>query len=176
MRGHVENKHQTEFKCKECDFITRNRVLLRRHMKSTPDKKKCESCHFVAENGSALKTYQQIEHGIVSSSMGFMFTNERQVNENLEFEEPVVTEGTSKKRKNKSDYLRGVKKLKTTKSKKNMTRSMKDQYLTLKKSVANLQNIHGVDAEFMQIVKNNIQIAGAKNSAPTADLLYGNLW
>ena len=168
MRGHVEKKHQTEFKCKECDFVTRNRVLLRRHMKSTHDKKKCESCHFVAENGSALKTHQQAEHGIVSSSMGFMFTNERQVNENLEFEEPVVTEGTSKKRKNKSDYLRGVKKLKTTKSKKNMTRSMKDQYLTLKKSVANLQNIHGVDAEFMLIVKNNIQIAGAKNSAPTA--------
>ena len=77
MRGHVEKKHQTEFKCKECDFVTRNRVLLRRHMKSTPDKKKCESCHFVAENGSALKTHQQAEHGIVSSSMGFMFTNER---------------------------------------------------------------------------------------------------
>ena len=53
MRGHVENKHQTEFKCKECDFITRNRVLLRRHMKSTHDKKKCESCHFDTENGSA---------------------------------------------------------------------------------------------------------------------------
>ena len=35
---------------------------------------------------------------------------------------------------------------------------MKDQYLTLKKSVANLQ----------KIVKNNIQSTGAKNSAPTA--------
>ena len=54
MRGHIENKHQTEFKCKESEFITRNRALLRRHMKSTHDKKKCESCYFVAENGSAL--------------------------------------------------------------------------------------------------------------------------
>ena len=58
--------------------------------------------------------------------------------------------------------------MKSTKSKKNMTRSMKDQYLTIKKSVANLQKIHGVDAEFMLIVKNNIQSTGAKNSAPTA--------
>ena len=30
-----------------------------------------------------------------------MYTNEWQVDENLEFEEPVVSEGTSKKRKNK---------------------------------------------------------------------------
>ena len=52
-----------------------------------------------------------------SSSVGFMFSNERQVSENLEIEEPVVTEGPSKKRKTKSDYLRGVKKLKATKSK-----------------------------------------------------------
>ena len=146
-------KHQTEFKCKECDFVTKNKVLRRLHMKSTHDKKKCESCHFDAESGSALKTHRQAEHGIVSSSVGFMFTNERQVEENVELEEPVLTEGPSKKRKTKSDYLRGVKKLKSTKSKKNMTRSMKDQYLTLKKSVANLQKIHGVDAEFMLIVK-----------------------
>ena len=46
-----------------------------------------------------------------------MFSNERQVSENLEIEEPVVTEGPSKKRKTKSDYLRGVKKLKAIKSK-----------------------------------------------------------
>lgn len=168
MRAHLENKHQTEFKCKECDFVSRNKVLRRRHMKSTHDMKKCESCHFDAENVSALKTHRQAEHGIVSSSVGFMFTNERQVSENLQIEEPVVTGGPSKKRKTKSDYLRGVKKLKSTKSKKNLTRSMKDQFLTLKKSVANLQKIHGVDAEFMLVVKNNIQSVGAKNSAPTA--------
>ena len=170
MRGHVENKHKTEFKCKECDFVTKNKFLRRQHIKSTHGEKKCESCHFNAENESALKAHQQAEHGIVSSSVGFMFTNERQVEENVQIEEPVDTEGPSKKkkRKNKSDYLRGVKQLKSTKSKKNMTRSMKDQYLTIKKSVANLQKIHGVDAEFMLIVKNNIQSTGAKNSAPSA--------
>ena len=170
MRGHVENKHKTEFKCKECDFVTKDKVLHRQHMKSTHGKKKCESCPFNAENKSALKEHQQAEHGIVSSSVGFMFTDERQVEEPVEIEEPVETEGPSKKkkRKNKSDYLRGVKQVKSTKSRKNMTRSMKDQFLTIKKSVANLQKIHGVDAEFMLIVKNNIQSTGAKNSAPTA--------
>ena len=58
--------------------------------------------------------------------------------------------------------------MKLQKSKKHLTRSMKDQYLTLRKNVANLQRIHGVDAEFALIVKNNIQTTGAKNSAPTA--------
>ena len=170
MRGHVEKKHKTEFKCKECDFVTKNKVLQRQHMKSTHGKKKCESCPYNAENKSALKEHQQAEHGIVSSSVGFMFTNEHQVEEPADIEESVETEGPSnkKKRKNKSDYLRGVKQVKSTKSRKNMTRSMKDQFLTIKKSVANLQKIHGVDAEFMLIVKNNIQSTGAKNSAPTA--------
>ena len=170
MRGHVEKKHKTEFKCKECDFVTKNKVLQRQHMKITHGKKKCESCAFNAENSGALKEHQQAEHGIVSSSVGFMFTNEHQVEEPADIEEPVETEGPSnkKKRKNKSDYLRGVKQVKSTKSRKNMTRSMKDQFLTIKKSVANLQKIHGVDAEFMLIVKNNIQSTGAKNSAPTA--------
>ena len=165
-----KKKHKTEFKCKECDFVTKNKVLQRQHMKSTHGKKKCESCPYNAENKSALKEHQQAEHGIVSSSVGFMFTNEHQVEEPADIEEPVETEGPSnkKKRKNKSDYLRGVKQVKSTKSRKNMTRSMKDQFLTIKKSVANLQKIHGVDAEFMLIVKNNIQSTGAKNSAPTA--------
>ena len=58
MRGHVENKHQTEFKFKESDFVTKNKVLRRRHMKSAHDKKKCENCHFDAESGSALKTHR----------------------------------------------------------------------------------------------------------------------
>ena len=170
MRGHVEKKHKTEFKCKECDFVTKNKVLHMKHRKMTHGKKKCESCAFNAENSGALKEHQQAEHGIVSSSVGFMFTNEHQVEEPADIEEPVETEGPSniKKRKNISDYLRGVKQVKSTKSRKNMTRSMKDQFLTIKKSVANLQKIHGVDAEFMLIVKNNIQSTGAKNSAPTA--------
>ena len=54
MRGHMENEHQTEFKCKEWYFIKKNRVLVRRHIKSTPDKNNSESCHFDAENESAL--------------------------------------------------------------------------------------------------------------------------
>ena len=86
------------------------------------------------------------------------------VDENCVIGEAVVNGVDTKKRKTKSDYLREAKKLKLQKSKKHLTRSMKDQYLTLKKNVANLQRIHGVEAEFMLIVKNNIQTTGAKNS------------
>ena len=53
--------------------------------------KKCESCAFNAENKSALKEHQQAEHGIVSSSVGFMFTNEHQVEEPAD----IVLGGTS---------------------------------------------------------------------------------
>ena len=168
MQGHVERKHQTEFKCNECNFVTEKKVLRRQHIRRFHGKKKCGSCNYEAENGSTLKMHRQSEHGIVTSSVGFMVTNERQINENVDVEKPEASEDPSKKRKNKSEYLKVVKQVKTSKSKKNMTRSMKDQYLTVKKSVANLQRIHGVDADFMLIVKNNIQSTGAKNSAPTA--------
>ena len=49
-----------------------------------------------------------------------------------------------------------------------MTRSFKDQFLTLKKNISNLQKVHGVEAEFVLIMKNNIQMAGGKNQSPTA--------
>ena len=96
----LRQKHQTEFKCRECNFVTGKKVLRRQHMRRAHDKKKkCESCNFEAENGSTLKTHRQSVHGIVSTSVGFMFTNERQINENLDVEKPEESEGPSKKRK-----------------------------------------------------------------------------
>ena len=78
-----------------------------------------------------------------------------------------------KEKPNLSEKVEGDKIKKNT----TMTWSIKDQCLTLKKSVANLQKIHGVDAEFMLVVKNNIQSAGAKNSAPTAaPTAQANYW
>ena len=62
-------------------------------------KKKCESCNYEAENGSTLKTHRQSEHGIVSTSVGFIFTNERQNNENPDVEKPEESEGPPKKKK-----------------------------------------------------------------------------
>ena len=166
MDSHVERKHKTEFKCKVCNFVTRTKALRRRHMKTNHESKvKCDSCNIEADNESSLKTHRQAEHGIVSSSLGFMLTSEREVDENCEIDEAVVNGGNTKKRKTKSDYLKETKKLKLQKSKKHLTRSMKDQYLTLRKNVANLQRIHGVDAEFALIVKNNIQTQ-----------LRGNIW
>ena len=80
-----------------------------------------------------------------------------------------------KEKPNLSEKVEGDKIKKNT----TMTWSIKDQCLTLtlKKSIANLQKIHGVDAEFMLVVKNNIQSAGAKNSAPTAaPTAQANYW
>ena len=68
-----------------------------------------------------------------------------------------------------SEYLKDVREAKSTnKSKKDMTRSFKDKYLTLKKNICNLQKVHGVEAEFALIVKNYLQIAGGMNASTTA--------
>ena len=32
MRDHVKKEHQTEFKCKECQFRTKYKIVRRRHM------------------------------------------------------------------------------------------------------------------------------------------------
>ena len=53
-----------------------------------------------------------------------------------------------------------------------MTISFKGKYLTLKKNICNLQKIHGVEAEFALIVKNNLQIAGGKKTSTTALSFY----
>ena len=46
------------------------------------------------------------------------------------------------------------------KSKKNILRSFKDSFLSLKKKIANLQKQHGTEGEYLIIVKNNLQLPG----------------
>merc|ERR1711990_1346742 len=43
MRDHVKKEHQTEFKCKECQFRTKYKIVRRRHMLNA-HKKPCERC------------------------------------------------------------------------------------------------------------------------------------
>ena len=115
--------------------------------------------------------HKQAEHGngILHSSMGFMITSNTDVNVDAEENISTNQEAASEKRKTKCEYLKVERKTKSAqKSKKDMTRSFKDQFLTLKKNISNLQKVHGVEAEFVLIMKNNIQMAGGKNQSPTA--------
>ena len=58
-------------------------------MKTNHERKvKCDSCNIEADNESSLKTHRQAEHGIVSSSLGFMLT--REVDENCEIDEAKI--------------------------------------------------------------------------------------
>ena len=132
--------------------------------------KKCERCDHVATSEDSLIAHKQAHHGVLTSSMGFMLTNNDEVHN-----EPVATatepdkECTDKKRKTKMEYLKEDRKVKSaTKSKKDVNRSFKDQFLTQKKNIFNLQRVHGADADFLLIVKNNVQKTGGKNSATTA--------
>ena len=170
MNKHMKLEHQTEFKCNECGFKTKYKVLRRSHMMKN-HYKKCETCDFTAKSETILKTHKQEEHGILSNSMGFMMTNNMDEEADLGTNENVITNHASlaKIRKTKSEYLKDVREAKSTnKSKKDMTRSFKDKYLTLKKNICNLQKVHGVEAEFALIVKNNLQIAGGRNASTTA--------
>ena len=170
MNKHIKMEHRTEFKCNECDFKTKYKVLRRSHMMKNHFKK-CETCDFTATSETLLKTHKQEEHGILSNSMGFMMTNNMDEDEDPGTNENVNTNDPSlaKIRKTKSEYLKDVREAKSTnKSKKDMTRSFKDKYLTLKKNICNLQKVHGVEAEFALIVKNNLQIPGGRNASTTA--------
>ena len=65
MRDHVKKEHQTEFKCKECQFRTKYKIVRRRHMLNA-HKKPCERCDHVAKSVSDLNAHQQVEHGILT--------------------------------------------------------------------------------------------------------------
>ena len=134
MKEHMRRSHQIKFRCKECSFETKYNIVRRRHMMNA-HQKKCERCDHVATSEDSLIAHKQADHGVLTSSMGFMLTNNDEVHN-----EPVATatepdkECTDKKRKTKMEYLKEDRKVKSaTKSKKDVNRSFKDQFLTQKK-------------------------------------------
>ena len=167
----MKKEHQTEFKCKECQFRTKYKIVRRRHIINA-HKKRCERCDHVGTSENDLNAHKQAEHGILMSSVGFMLTNSDPVPHDAEIVDKEHVENgetSAKKRKTKTEYLKEERQVKpATKSTKDVTRSFKDQFLTSKKNISNLQIVHGAEAEFVLIVKNNIQKPGGKNSAPTA--------
>ena len=107
--------------------------------------KKCERCDHVAPSENSLIAHKQADHRVLTSSMGFMLTNKDEVRN-----EPVATEpgkeSTDKKRKTKLQYLKEDRKVKSaTKSKKDVNRSFKDQFLTQKKNIL-------ISKEFMELM------------------------
>ena len=174
MRDHMKKEHQTEFKCKECQFRTKYKIVRRRHIINA-HKKRCERCDHVGTSENDLNAHKQAEHGILMSSVGFMLTNSDPVPHDDEIldKDGQNAERAVKRRKTKTEYLKEERQVKpATKSTKDVTRSFKDQFLTSKKNISNLQIVHGAEAEFLLIVQNNIQKPGGKNSAQA----QGNTW
>ena len=174
MRDHIQKEHETDFKCKECDFKTKYKIVRRRHMLNA-HKKPCKRCDHVAKSEGDLNAHQQAEHGILTSSMGFMVTSGDPVSNNADVvEEQIPDEEVNsvdlvKKRKTKIEYLMDERQVKSSsKRQKEVNQSFKDLFLTQKKNVSNLQRVHGAAPEFVLIVKNNVQKPGGKNAAATA--------
>ena len=132
--------------------------------------------------------HSQAEHGggLLSNSAGFMFTGDGSeedvaTNEEIGTNEEIATNEESrspKKKMTKSEYLKRQMEVKLDhKSKKTVLRSFKDSFLTLKKKVANLHRQHGTEAEYIIIVKNNLQLSGGggKTPSPTGGqfMVYG---
>ena len=171
-------KHETSFDCKECEFVANHKIVLRRHEISKHNKK-CQSCKFTAATSAALKMHNQAEHGggLLSNSAGFMITNDApngDSNEDMGANE-VSNIGMSNivKKLTKCQYLKREKPIQVeNKSKKNILRSFKDSFLSLKKKIANLHKQHGTQPEYLIIVKNNLQLPGP---SPTGGqfMVYG---
>ena len=89
MRDHIQKEHETDFKCKECDFKTKYKIVRRRHMLNA-HKKPCKRCDHVAKSEGDLNAHQQAEHGILTSSMGFMVTSGDPVSNNADVVEKQI--------------------------------------------------------------------------------------
>ena len=178
METHRREKHEQTFDCNECTFVATYKVVLRRH-KITEHNQKCKSCDFSAATSASLKMHKQAEHdgGLLRNSAGFMITNDAIANSN---EETAINEEPHreipKKKMTKCEYLKRQKEVKVdNKSKKSILRSFKDSFLSLKKKIANLHKQHGTEAEYIIIVKNNLQLPGGKRPSPTGGqfMVYG---
>ena len=180
-------KHDRSFNCEECQFVAKFRIVLRRHQIKEHNKK-CHHCDFSAATSASLKMHSQAEHGggLLSNSAGFMITGDGSeedvaTNEEIGTNEEIATNEESrspKKKMTKSEYLKRQMEVKLDhKSKKTLLRSFKDSFLTLKKKVANLHRQHGTEAEYIIIVKNNLQLpgGGGKTPSPTGGrfMVYG---
>ena len=166
----TEKKHDRSFNCEECQFVAKFRIVLRRHQIKEHNKK-CHHCDFSAATSASLKMHSQAEHGggLLSNSAGFMITGDGSeedvaTNEEIGTNEEIATNEefptrSPKKKMTKSEYLKRQMEVKLDhKSKKTVLRSFKDSFLTLKKKVANLHRQHGTEAEYIIIVKNNLQL------------------
>ena len=174
-------KHETSFDYSECQLVSNYKVVLRRH-EIGEHNKKCESCQFTAATSASLKMHSQAEHGggMLTNSAGFMITNDApndvSVEEMATNEESNIGMANIVKKLTKCQYLKREKEVKVeNKSKKNILRSFKDSFMTLKKKIANLQKQHGTEGEYLIIVKNNLQLPGGKTPSPTGGqfMVYG---
>ena len=165
----------------ETSFVANHKIVLRRHEISKHNKK-CQSCKFTATSSAALKMHSQAGHGggLLSNSAGFMITNDApndvSVEEMATNEESNIGMANIVKKLTKCQYLKREKEVKVeNKSKKNILRSFKDSFMTLKKKIANLQKQHGTEGEYLIIVKNNLQLPGGKTPSPTGGqfMVYG---
>lgn len=109
-------KHDSSFNCKECQFVAKFRIVLRRQIKE--HNKKCHACDFSAATSATLKMHSQAEHGggLVSNSAGFMITGDGS-NEDVATHEEIATNEeittneqfptrSPKKKMTKSEYLK----------------------------------------------------------------------
>ena len=89
MRDHIKKKHDIDFKCKECDFKTKYKIVRRRHILNA-HKKPCKRCDHDANSEGDLNAHQQAEHGILTSSIGFLVTSGDLVSNNADVVEKQI--------------------------------------------------------------------------------------
>ena len=114
------------------------------------------------------------KEGRIQTNSGHVFVP-HEADRNSEFNEQYFEDEAPKsksvkiKKKTSKEYLKQQIKVKTeNRTKKTNLQSFKSKYLTLKKKTAQLQAEHGVEADFMIIMRNNLQSSNVTNCSKTA--------
>ena len=72
MRDHIKKEHETDFKCKECDFKTKFKIVRRRHMLNA-HKKLCKRCDHVAKSDTQWLKRLKTQKKFIGSRIGAIF-------------------------------------------------------------------------------------------------------
>lgn len=126
--------------------------------------------HNVVTKHTKSKDQLQPKDGVIKTSAGFLRTYQDMVENDGTTDGEVAEEKEEVEIKKKSarEYLNEPAKVKQLKIERSKMNSFWAKYKTLKKKVSQHQVEHGAEADFVLLIKNNVQDPSVRNAAKTA--------
>ena len=178
LKAHVTEDHRKEYSCTDCEYKSYSEEDIVEHKGVSHDKTfTCPICDYHSVTKPDLNSHISLEHkegGVIQNTAGFLMLQREEsdidLGENND-KTSVVNDhrdqGAKVKRKTHKEFMKSEVKVKTI-GKKKMIESFKEKYLTLKKKVSSHQREHGVEEDYLLLIKNNLQDPNAVNAGTTA--------